>query len=128
MECTPRQMLEFGELYLRGGHIDDQQVVPATWVKESLQPRVRSSRNRKRQYGLGWWMREMAGIDTAYAWGFGGQFILLVPDLDLVVVTTSSSLPGDDRRRHTRALYDLLENEIVALVLRRREALAAASH
>ena len=46
-----------------------------------------------RQYGLGWWMRDMAGLPTAYAWGFGGQFILLVPDLDMVVVTTSSSIP-----------------------------------
>ena len=60
----------------------------------------------------------MAGLPTAYAWGYGGQFILLVKDLDLVVVTTSSSQPGDTRRAHIRALYDLLEDEIVAPALR----------
>ena len=58
-------------------------------------------------------MRDMAGVETVYAWGFGGQFILLVPDRDTVVVTTSSSQPGDTRRRHTRALYDLLEDHVV---------------
>ena len=56
----------------------------------------------------------MAGIQTTYAWGFGGQFILLAKDLNLIVVTTSSSQPGDTRRAHTRALYDLLEERIIA--------------
>ena len=113
MELTPRQMLAFGELYLQGGQADGRQVVPARWVDDSLQPRVRSERDTERQYGLGWWMRDMAGLQTAYAWGFGGQFVLLVPELELVVVTTSSSSPGNTRRQHTRALYELLEFEVV---------------
>ncbi len=114
MELTPRQMLAFGELYMNEGKANGRQVIPETWVEESLQPLVRSSRDRERQYGYGWWMRDMAGIPTAYAWGYGGQFILLVKDLGLVVVTTSSSEPGDTRRRHIRSLYDLLEDDIVA--------------
>lgn len=114
MELTPRQMLRFGELYLNDGRIDDRQIVPAEWVGLSLQPRARSSRNRERQYGYGWWLRDMAGVPTAYAWGYGGQFILVAKELDLVIVTTSSSQPGDTRRRHIRALYDLLEDKIVA--------------
>ena len=113
MEFTPRQMLLFGELYLNGGQRDGQQVVPADWVETSLTPVVRSRRNTERQYGYGWWVRDMAGLPTSYAWGYGGQFILLVPELDLVVVTTSSSQPGDTRRRHIRSLYRLLEFEIV---------------
>ena len=118
MEFTPRQMLEFGELYLNGGAANGRQIIPAEWVELSLRPRVRSQRDTDRQYGLGWWMRDMAGVDTAYAWGFGGQFILLAPDLDLVVVTTSSSQPGDTRRRHTRALYNLLEYQVIAAARR----------
>ena len=34
----------------------------------------------------------MAGRRAYYAWGFGGQFIVLVPSLDLVVVSTSAAL------------------------------------
>ena len=113
MEFTPRQMLAIGELYMNGGRADGRQVIPEDWIETSLTPVVRSSRNTERQYGYGWWMRDMAGLPTAYAWGYGGQFILLVKDLDLVVVTTSSSEPGDTRRRHIRELYNLLEFEIV---------------
>lgn len=114
MEITPRQMLAFGELYLNNGRANGKQVISEEWVNLSLQRRVESSRERGRFYGYGWWMRDMAGISTAYAWGYGGQFILLAPALDLVVVTTSNSLPGDDRRAHIRSLYDVLEHRIVA--------------
>ncbi len=113
MEFTPRQMMAFGELYMNKGRANGQQVVPEEWVDLSLTPVVRSTRNIERQYGYGWWMRDMAGLPTAYAWGYGGQFILLVEDLGLVVVTTSSSQPGNTRRRHIRALYNLLEDKIV---------------
>ena len=117
MEFTPRQMMAFGQMYMNGGRANGRQVVPGDWVELSLKPLVRSRRDTERQYGYGWWIRDMAGIETTYAWGFGGQFILLAKDLDMVIVTTSSSQPGDTRRAHTRALYDLLEDEIIAPVL-----------
>ena len=122
MEFTPRQMMAFGELYLNHGKANGRQVVPANWVDVSLTPVVRSTRDMERQYGYGWWMRDMAGLPTAYAWGYGGQFILLVPDLGLVVVTTSSSQPGDTRRSHIRALYNLLEHDIVGPAVDARRA------
>ncbi len=127
MEFTPRQMLAIGELYMNGGRANGRQVVPENWVETSLTPVVRSSRNTERQYGYGWWIRDMAGLPTVYAWGYGGQFILLVRDLDLVVVTTSSSEPGDTRRRHTRALYDLLESKIVGPVAASTSSQAVSS-
>ncbi len=113
MEITPRQMLAFGELYLNKGRANGRQVIPEAWVDTSLQRLAESSRERGRYYGYGWWLRDMAGVETAYAWGYGGQFILLAPALDLVVVTTSNSLPGSDRRSHIRSLYEVLERRIV---------------
>lgn len=116
MELTPRQMLAFGRLYLNGGELNGREVVPSEWVRASFVPRTESPREEDRYYGYGWWIRDMAGYTTPYAWGYGGQFIALVPELDLVVVTTSSSYPGDDRRRHTRGIYDLLEYGVIRAV------------
>jgi CubicO group peptidase (beta-lactamase class C family) len=67
-------MLAFGELYLNNGQADGRQVIPESWIDRSLQPQVRSPRNQERQYGYGWWIRDMAGVRTVYAWGYGGQF------------------------------------------------------
>ena len=127
MEMTPRQMLEFGELYLNKGRANGQQVIPESWVELSLQRLAESSRERGRYYGYGWWLRDMAGVQIAYAWGYGGQFTLIAPGLDLVVVTTSSSLPGSDRRSHIRSLYDVLEKRVVETVAAAENAASTAS-
>ena len=113
MEMTPRQMMKFGELYRNNGWVDDRQVIPPDWVNKSLQAHTESTRENGRFYGYGWWIRKMGGFTTPYAWGYGGQFILLVPALDLTIVTTSSSNPGAGRRAHTRSVYDLVEHSIV---------------
>jgi hypothetical protein len=55
----------------------------------------------------------LGGFRTYYAWGYGGQFIFLVPDLDLVAVTTSSTAAGGDRRDHLDAIYDLVEEHVI---------------
>ena len=113
MEITPRQMLAFGEMYLNRGRANGRQIIPESWVDTSFQPLAESRRESGRFYGYGWWIRDMAGVQTAYAWGYGGQFIVVAPELDLVVVTTSNSLPGDDRRSHIRNLYNILEYEVI---------------
>ena len=112
MLLTPRQMLAFGELYLNGGRAGARQIVPEEFVEQSFVPRGRS-RISGREYGYGWWIREMAGRRAYYAWGFGGQFIVLVPSLDLVVVSTSAATVSDDRRTHRRTVDDIIEQLIV---------------
>ncbi|HLG59910.1 MAG TPA: serine hydrolase [Vicinamibacterales bacterium] len=112
MLLTPRQMLAFGELYLNRGRIGDRQIVPASWIERSFVPRGRSSWSDQ-EYGYGWWMRDLGGHRAYYAWGFGGQYIFVVPDLDLVVVTTSSSTVAEDRRSHRRDVFDLVEHLVV---------------
>jgi CubicO group peptidase (beta-lactamase class C family) len=113
MLLTPRQMLAFGELYLNEGRAGGRQVVSSKYVQESLEPRGRS-RISGREYGYGWWIREMAGRRTFYAWGFGGQFIVVVPSLDLVVVSTSAATVSDDRRDHRRTVDDIIEHLVIA--------------
>lgn len=119
MLMTPRQMVAFGTLYLNRGRVNAQrgqrgrQVISSKWVETSFVPRTRS-RISEQQYGYGWWMRELAGQDVVFAWGFGGQYIFVVPDLELVVVTTSSSTVGEERRTHRRTVFDIVEQLIIA--------------
>ena len=121
MLMTPRGMVAVGELILTCGMFEGRQLVSEQWVRSSLVPRSRSERSG-REYGYGWWMRRLAGYETFYAWGYGGQFIFVVPDLSLVVTTTSSPNPGEGRRPHLRALYDLVERQIIPAVQRRSAA------
>ena len=112
MEMTPRQMLAFGELYLNWGRANGSQVVPEDWIRVSFIPRARSYWSNE-LYGYGWWIGETNGYRAYFAWGYGGQLIYVIPDLRLVVVTTSSATTGDTRRSHRRAVFGLVE-ELVA--------------
>jgi CubicO group peptidase (beta-lactamase class C family) len=115
MLLTPRQMLKFGELYLHRGREAGRQIVPAAWVAESFVPRTQSQRSGQ-LYGYGWWIAELAGHETAFAWGFGGQYIFVVPSLDAVVVATSSVDPGGDRREYRRGLFEIVERDVIGKI------------
>jgi CubicO group peptidase (beta-lactamase class C family) len=127
MLMTPRQMLEFGKLYLSRGAAGGRQIVPESWVDRSCEGRSRTRRPggwsfasgrvdplRDRQYGYGWWVHEIQGYDTCFAWGFGGQYVFVLPDLELVMVTTSSPDVSEERRGHRQVLFDILDRLVVA--------------
>jgi CubicO group peptidase (beta-lactamase class C family) len=113
MLMTPRQMVTLGELYLNDGRVRGQQVVSADWVKQSCVPRSVSRWDPGREYGYGWWIDDVGGRRACYAWGFGGQFVLVFKDLDLVVVATSSTDVSDERRDYRRRLLALIEGQVL---------------
>jgi len=120
MSMTPLDMLAIGEMYLNCGRVGTAQIVSEDWVHTSIVPHATRTRSPDRAYGYGWWVRDLYGYDTFYAWGFGGQFIYVVPDLRLVTVMTSSPDPGASLRPHRQSLYALMEDEIVPTVAQGR--------
>ena len=114
MYLTPREMLAFGTLYLERGSVDGTQVLPAAWVDSSFVPRTSSPWNGNR-YGYGWWSRSAHGVDIYFAWGYGGQFIFVVPSLELVVVMTSDASTRRERG-HNGDLHRMLAMEIIPAV------------
>ena len=113
MLLTPRQMVSIGELYLKRGIVNGRQIVPAAWVDTSCVPRTTSAFDADRQYGYGWWIQQFDGGSACFAWGYGGQYILVFRDLDLVVVATSSTTVSEERRGHRRQLFDLIEQHVL---------------
>jgi CubicO group peptidase (beta-lactamase class C family) len=109
-------MIAFGELYLNGGRRNDTPIVPESWVRTSCEPRTTSRWGSDRRYGYGWWIRELGGRETCFAWGYGGQYIFVFRDLDLVVVATSSTNVDDERRGYRRALFDVIEQTVIPAI------------
>ena len=109
MLMTPKQMLAFGGLYLNNGRVADRQVIPKEWIEKTQVGRGRSRWGSDREYGYGFWIRDFNGHKAYYAWGYGGQFVFIVPDTQLVVVTTSRSDVSTERRDHLDAIYQLVE-------------------
>jgi CubicO group peptidase (beta-lactamase class C family) len=113
MLMTPRQMIAFGELWRNRGRVGGRQVVPEAWVETSCVPRTRSRWDPDREYGYGWWIQEIGGRRACFAWGFGGQYIFVFRDLQLVVAVTSSTAMSDERWGYRRQLFDLLRDHVL---------------
>lgn len=111
MHISPRDLLRFGELYRRGGVLEGREIVPRAWVRESWRVHIRSPRNGN-GYGLGWWRRRSNGHTAMYAWGYGGQFLFIVPALELTVVLTSDPVSPREGS-HNRALHALVDEWLV---------------
>ena len=85
-----RDMAKFGYLYLHGGEWDGQQIVSTQWATEATRSHVAATKFR-RGYGYQWWVDD--GSHYYLAMGHYGQFIIVVPDLNMVIVFTGY-LPG----------------------------------
>jgi CubicO group peptidase (beta-lactamase class C family) len=101
LHLTARDAAKFGLLYLNEGEYEGKQVVPADWVRESLQ-RYSEDINATGGfpanwglsisdigYGYQWWSARAGDHYFDFAWGHGGQLIVLLDEFDMVVVVTS---------------------------------------
>jgi CubicO group peptidase (beta-lactamase class C family) len=111
MYLTPRQMLRFGEMWLAGGVHQGRRVVPAEWVRESVRARTTSPFNGH-GYGLGWWSKESGGRRVVFAWGYGGQYVFVVPELELVAVFVSRA-DGPRAPGHLPGIHRILDENLV---------------
>ena len=86
-----RDMIKFGMLVMNEGRWNGQQHVPADYVQIATS-RIHTN-PRGTSYGYFWWQADMKVGDQTYtcksARGAGGQFILMLPKLELIIVTTS---------------------------------------
>jgi CubicO group peptidase (beta-lactamase class C family) len=79
-----RQFARFGELYLRDGVAGDVRVLPEGWCEQGRVAVARDPENGC-DYGRHWWMwPDQPGSMAAH--GYEGQFVLVLPQHDAVVV------------------------------------------
>lgn len=115
MALSPLGMLAFGEAWRRGGLGADGRLVPEGWVAEAWTPRTRSVFSGD-DYGYGWFLFDAGGARVAYARGYGGQMIYVVPDRGLTVaVTSDDGLPARSEG-HAGDLKRLLTETILTAV------------
>ena len=88
----PRDMAKIGQLVLAGGRWNDNQIVSKAWIETSTAPKLKATDNQS--YGYLWWLgrarlNERKVVHWIGALGRGGQYIRIVPELDLVVAVTA---------------------------------------
>lgn len=105
-------LARIGYLFLRGGEWDGRRVISERWVRLSTTPVVPdvSPDNGRRDpgYGYQWWVPEHDGGRPVVfaANGYGGQFVLVAPDYDIVAVFNGWNIHDTPERSTYRALQE----------------------
>lgn len=120
LALRPRDMLKFGELYLRGGLFEGVQVLPAWWVEQSMAESFElSPGERIAGYGFQWWISDFTVGDRVVraraGLGYGGQQIYVFDEFDTVVVFTAAEFNGQHGNASTT--YSWMLDYIVPALL-----------
>lgn len=118
MEFYPRDLARFGSLYLNGGRTDNESVIPAEWVERSTRAQVYLNVTwgeiQNVQYGYLWWTGLWRNDSLFMAVGYAGQFIIVAPRLQMVVVVTSElNVDAAEADARETAILDIVTKHVL---------------
>ncbi|MDC7995319.1 serine hydrolase domain-containing protein [Altibacter sp. HG106] len=118
MYLTPPDMLKYGTLYLNKGSWKGKRIVSEAWIEKSVTPyRALENTTKQNVYGYLWWhdIYKVGNqtINTLEARGAGGQYIVVIPELDAVVVITSGNFRNGRGQQPEKILANFLLPKLV---------------
>lgn len=115
MYLTVPDALRFGQLYLKSGNINGVQILDSTWIEKSLTSysTFEDFLTKEMRYGYLWWIDYVDKRFTYHSAGYGGQFIVNIPDTDMTIVVIANNR---ERRKQAEEnmikLYSLVKEII----------------
>jgi CubicO group peptidase (beta-lactamase class C family) len=120
LKISPHAMFTIGNFALNAGVWNQTQIVPAEWVNNCIseQNTTDNAIPYSSHYGYLWWLGQAHGHDHFFAMGWGGQFIVCVPDFDLVVVATCkwSGVGGEQAGQNWYDIFMIIIDDILPAV------------
>ncbi|PJJ64348.1 serine hydrolase domain-containing protein [Chryseobacterium geocarposphaerae] len=111
IHSNARDFAKLGQLFLDDGKADNQQILNLDFINQMRTPTKKS----EDIYGMGFWINNDNPIKHYYFLGLQGQYIIMIPEHNMVIVRTGSynNLPKTDRGRPDQVKF--LVNETVSL-------------
>lgn len=119
MALRPYDMLKIGQMVLDGGVYNGERIVSESWLEDSFQTYTRSNYNPY-NYGYMWWKKPVGRYLVHFAWGYGGQYIFMIPSIDAVVVMTGTLYNATQSRTYKEPVFALLREEILPYLTHRK--------
>jgi CubicO group peptidase (beta-lactamase class C family) len=119
LDLTPYDMLKIGQLYLGKGVYNGVRIVSEGWINKASTFKITTNGIEPfgPGYGYFWWVGISASHGYFFANGYGGQFIVVVPDLNLIVVATNNwaNVALETANQQWYNTIDVIINKIIPL-------------
>lgn len=112
MAIIPRDMVKLGRLMMNMGGFNGKQLVSGEWITRSIEP-VTGRQAGNNNYGYLWFRRMNGDFHVAYAFGNGGQYIMIIPELEAVISVTTRNNTSESTRNYRRELFRQLDREVI---------------
>jgi CubicO group peptidase (beta-lactamase class C family) len=91
LKITPHDMVKIGQLILNRGEYNGKRIISQQWIDETISSKISTNNSMAfgPNYGFCWWTGSNQKGNYVFANGWGGQFIVVVPSMKLVVVATN---------------------------------------
>jgi CubicO group peptidase (beta-lactamase class C family) len=114
MHLTSIYLAKFGLLYLNNGKYNGQQIITEDWIKESMKNYVKKENIKWYEtYGYLWYPRPFGKHSTYQASGVGGQFLIILPKHELIIITTANANSMFGTTENERNLSDFIINKVI---------------
>ena len=112
IHSNARDFGKLGQLFLNEGKVGNQQIISSEFLNEMKTPTKLS----KEAYGMGLWINNDAALKHYYFWGLHGQYIIIVPEKNIVIVRTGmyEDQPLDKKGRPKQV--EFLVNEVAKMM------------
>jgi CubicO group peptidase (beta-lactamase class C family) len=109
LSLTARDLAKLGLLYLMQGMWNKTQILTPDYVHASTRTWSSGGFPEDSDYGYHWWVLPSESYPAFFAAGYGGQYLWVVPDLDLIVITTAEPwLPAALIQDHRFLITDFI--------------------
>jgi len=120
LRIKPHDMVKFGNLILHKGNYNGSQVVPEAWIDEMTSTKISTNNDVPYgpEYGYQIWLGNAGGHSYYMAMGWGGQFIFIIPDQQLVVTATcwTANLTDQQAGEHWMSIIRIIVEKIFPAV------------
>jgi CubicO group peptidase (beta-lactamase class C family) len=106
-----RDFARIGALYMHQGNFNGKQIVPSNYVQQSIIPaNLLDEENKPNdRYGYSWWMLDYKGMHIFYARGILGQYVVAIPDKNLLMVRLGHKRSKEKINDHPKDLYTYID-------------------
>lgn len=109
INATAKDFARIGSIYLHDGMWKDQRIVDSAYVAASVKAPGSKVQHPSEIYGYQWWRGEHAGKLIFFMRGIKGQYVLVMPDEDLIVVRMGRTRHEQEGRAHPEDVYNYLD-------------------
>lgn len=115
MALSPMDLIKIGRLVMNLGTYNNETILSREWILESVDIYTQSNFNPY-NFGYLWWRKKQGDYEVFFAWGNGGQYIIMLPELDTVISITSNLAQNSGSRRYQRQIFQYLEEVLIPYI------------